>query len=136
MSRGYRVQRTCCFDSWKDMEGTTDPLTSMLPRSIDVRVWVTRPHLTVVEFPMSQKSSALMLEGERGLYYRWQRVAMPEVMYGARLWVYSMSPTRAISTSASPVLQSNETAANRVYICCRCVWLRPVLSPLRCMVVR
>lgn len=55
-----------------------DPLAA-LPRSIDVRVWVTRPHLALVEFPMSQKSDVLMLEGERGIYYRWQRLAVPKV---------------------------------------------------------
>lgn len=64
-------------------EGASDPLASLLPRSVDVRVWVTRPHLAVVEFPMSQKSSVLMLEAEQGIYYRWQQVAMPEVRHGA-----------------------------------------------------
>ncbi|CAM9935444.1 unnamed protein product, partial [Sphacelaria rigidula] len=45
---------------------------------IDVRVWVTQPHLALVEFPMSQKSDVLLLEGERGIYYRWQRLAVPK----------------------------------------------------------
>lgn len=64
-----------CFDLEQD---AGDP--SLLPRSYDVRVWVTRPHLALVEFPMSQKSSALILEGE-GVYYRWQCVGLPEVRY-------------------------------------------------------
>lgn len=64
-----------CFNLEQD---ASDP--SLLPRSYDVRVWVTRPHLALVEFPMSKKSSALMLEGE-GVYYRWQCVGLPEVRF-------------------------------------------------------
>ena len=49
------------------------------PRSIDVRVWVTRPHIAVLEFPLSPNTSALLLEGEQGVYYRWQSLIIAQV---------------------------------------------------------
>lgn len=52
------------------------------PRSIDVRVWVTRPHIAVLEFPMSPNTSALLLEGEQGVYYRWQSLIIAQVSEG------------------------------------------------------
>ena len=57
----------------------TDPLPPPPPRSIDVRVWVTRPHIALLEFPMSPNTSALLLEGEQGVYYRWQSLAIAQV---------------------------------------------------------
>lgn len=49
------------------------------PRSIDVRVWVTRPHVALLEFPMSPNTSAFLLEGEQGVYYRWQSLIIAQV---------------------------------------------------------
>lgn len=49
------------------------------PRSIDVRVWVTRPHIAVLEFPLSRNTSAFLLEGEQGVYYRWQSLIIAQV---------------------------------------------------------
>ena len=59
--------------------GTTDPVAPPPPRSVDVRVWVTRPHIALLEFPMSPNTSALLLEGEQGVYYRWQSLAIAQV---------------------------------------------------------
>ena len=59
--------------------GVTDPVAPPPPRSIDVRVWVTRPHIALLEFPMSPNTSALLLEGEQGVYYRWQSLAIAQV---------------------------------------------------------
>lgn len=59
-----------------------DPLTPPPPRSIDVRVWVTRPHIAVLEFPLSPSSSALLLEGGQGVYYRWQSLIIAQVSVG------------------------------------------------------
>lgn len=56
-----------------------EDLAPLPPRSIDVRVWVTRPHLALLEFPMSPNTSALLLEGEKGLYYRWQLLMIAQV---------------------------------------------------------
>lgn len=59
--------------------GVGEPLAPPPPRSIDVRVWVTRPHIAVLEFPLSPRSSALLLEGEQGVYYRWQSLIIAQV---------------------------------------------------------
>lgn len=58
-----------------------EPLAPPPPRSIDVRVWVTRPHIALLEFPMSHNSSALLLEGEQGVYYRWQSLIIAQVRF-------------------------------------------------------
>ena len=59
--------------------GGAEPVAPPPPRSIDVRVWVTRPHIAVLEFPLSPNTSALLLEGEQGVYYRWQSLIIAQV---------------------------------------------------------
>jgi hypothetical protein len=51
------------------------------PRSIDVRVWVTKPHIVLLEYPQSQRSSAVVVEATSGVYYRWQWFAIPEMVH-------------------------------------------------------
>ncbi|CAM9189340.1 unnamed protein product, partial [Hapterophycus canaliculatus] len=58
-----------------------DTLTPPPPRSIDVRVWVTRPHIAALEFPQSPNTSALLIEGEQGVYYRWQSLIIAQVIH-------------------------------------------------------
>ncbi|CAN0362639.1 unnamed protein product, partial [Discosporangium mesarthrocarpum] len=51
------------------------------PLNIDVRVWLTRPHVAAVEFPMSAQSSALLVEVDEGLHFRWQWLAISQVVH-------------------------------------------------------
>ncbi|CAM9539528.1 unnamed protein product, partial [Phaeothamnion confervicola] len=57
------------------------PEPPLPPRSVDVRVFVTRPHLAVLESPLSPGGAALVLECEQGLYFRYQWLSMAEVMH-------------------------------------------------------
>lgn len=58
-----------------------EPVTPLPPWSVDVRVWVTRPHIALLEFPMSPNTSALVVEGEQGVYYRWQSLVIAQACY-------------------------------------------------------
>lgn len=70
----------CLFGRHQGAEAEAgEDLAPLPPRSIDVRVWVTRPHLALLEFPMSPNTSALLLEGGKGLYYRWQLLMIAQV---------------------------------------------------------
>ncbi|CAM9832889.1 unnamed protein product, partial [Chrysoparadoxa australica] len=50
-------------------------------RSIDVRIFVTRPHLAVIEYPRSRNSSAVVIEAEEGIFYRYQWLATPQLLH-------------------------------------------------------
>ncbi len=51
------------------------------PRSIDVHVWVTSPHLAMLEIPLSIKTCAAVVEMPTGVYYRWQWFSIPEIIH-------------------------------------------------------
>lgn len=45
---------------------------NMMPYGgVDTRVFVTRPHISLIKNPLSSNSQALLLETERGLYFRY-----------------------------------------------------------------
>ncbi len=51
------------------------------PRSIDVHVWVTHPHLAMLETPLSKRTCASVVEMPTGVYYRWQWFSIPEIIH-------------------------------------------------------
>ncbi len=51
------------------------------PRSIDVHVWVTCPHLAMIKTPLSMSTCAATVEMPTGMYYRWQWFSIPEIVH-------------------------------------------------------
>jgi len=59
------------FDEEEQLEQSSEP-----EGGIDVRVWITRPHIALIENSKTRSSQTLVLETDKGVYYRYRAGGM------------------------------------------------------------